>query len=297
MRYGNVTGKLGALAGTFSKSVFKMLELKDSILPNTTMDPFLPLPEGNSSTSPRCICYVEEWRRKTVRKPWIIESTTSTEQPPKVICFNGSYLEWHLKGPIRPDTRALCFYHAELFDKQDVELIKYFIDVEELQLQFGCYLDPQSNPGRIFDHFLNFPRTNVKSLTLDTTVRRLPFPEVFKFICSFPNLEDLRVGDILGHLPPSEGCNRKIISQSPSVRGLTGTFIFEGKSEIFISRLLEQETICHFREIVQRQAPRPGQEGVKELVEACSETLKSIRINDRKSLFGSRRIGPVSDRS
>ena len=292
MRYGDVTGKLGALAGTFSQSLYKMLESKGFILPNTTMPrSFLPHPEINLTTY-GCQCRLETLERNIVRKPWI---KPAEKQPSNVTYLDGWSLpaqKWHIG-----DTRILCFYHAEHFrQKWNAQLIESSTGVEELQLQFGCSYDPEQYLGRIFDNFLKLPNTAVKSLTLDTITRvPLPFPEVLNFICSFSNLEDLRVGGAL--ISPFEKEDWKKIIPNPSpLRGLTGTFISEGGSRYFISQLSEQETVCRFREIVQRRLSVKDEEGMKKFVKACSKTLESIRIHGCKSWFGSRRIGSVSDR-
>ena len=256
------------------------------------LESFLLLPKDNKSTSLQCTCHTNQWQRNVV-KPWV---KSTEERPSQPICFNGNHKERKdrfltlAKLPAKR-TRILCFYHAERFCDQSVEWIKYFTDVEELQLQFGCNFNPNSNLGGIFDYFLKLPlRTTIKSLTLDTTRNPLPFPEVLNFICSFPNLEDLRIGDIV---PPCSD-EKEIISQSPSPRGLTGTFISEGNSEYFVHQLLKQETVCCFREIVQRHDHYNS--GVKDLVEHCSKTLECIRIHGCKSSFRPCEIGPVSDR-
>ena len=41
-------------------------------------------------------------------------------------------------------------------------------------------------------------------------------------------------------------------SHSPSLRGSTGTFVFEGNSQYIVHKLSELKTICRFRETVQR---------------------------------------------
>ena len=247
------------------------------------MPPFLPNPR-NTSTSEGCKCHLRESDRDIVRKPWI---KPTEKRPSKLICFDGKYKQrWSPKpkGHIE-DRRILCFYHAELFplDWGVVEVdIEHFTDVEELQLQFGCCFDPKIDLRPIFDHFLKL--TNVKSLALDTTWGyRLSFPKVLNFIRSLPNLEDLRIGDIVD--PYIRWDREEIVSlEPPSMRWLTGTFVSEGNAEHFISPLSELNTLCRFREIVQRRDPHSTiDNGMNRLVWACSETLESIRIHGRKS--------------
>ena len=245
------------------------------------MPSFLPLP-GIDSTPEECTCNMDEGEQYIIRKPWM---KSGEKQPSELTCFNRNYKdEWSLKleGQIK-DRRILCFYHAEHFSDQSVEQIQSFTDVEELQLQLGCDFDPHSTLGGTPDYFLKLPNTTIKSLTLDTTVDYLPFPEVLNFICSFPNLEDLRIGDNIVASPPSEGWDWQKISQSLPLRELTGTFVSEGDTGNFIREVVKLETFCRFEEIVQRRETNSSTNGMNDLVKECSTTLKRIRIHGGRS--------------
>ena len=240
------------------------------------------------------VCYPNLWKRDGIRVDSIEKIPTG------FTCYNvlgdrGRFGEtFSIPAQLRKeDTRVLCLIVAKDFGKGFVEKMRLFTGVEELQLQFnhGGIWDLHSG---FFAHFLGLPRKNVTSLTLTSTFFQLPSREVLIFICSFPNLEYLRVGHRVDNI------NHKDVkavetSQILDKRKLTGTLVYEGDKD-FARRLSQPQTVFGFREIVQRRVPKSPSSGVKNLVNACSETVERIRINGfRKSSSDPCEIGPVSD--
>ena len=191
-------------------------------------------------------------------------------------------------------TDILCFMFAQDVGQDDVEVIKTFTDVKELQLRFYHSESWFISSSSIFTHFLNLPRKTVTSLTLTSAYYQLPSRDVLIFICSFPNLNYLRVGEGVCDINSLDvqAVETSSILDKPK---LTGTFVHESVLN-FTSILSQPQTVFGFEEIVQRLPPVSPFEGVKNLVEACFDTIKCIRINGCcKSSSDPCEIGPVSD--
>ena len=180
---------------------------------------------------------------------------------------------------------------AQDVGQADAEVIKTFTNVKELQLQFYGRGTWRLNHN-IFAHFLNLPRKTVTSLTLTSTFYQLPSRAVLNFICSFPNLDYLRVGKGVGNIN-HEDVQVVKTSQILDERKLTGTLVYES-IEDFAQIPSQPQTVFGFQKIVQRRPPVSPFEGVKNLVEACFDTIKCIRINGCcKSSSDPCEIGPV----
>ena len=158
------------------------------------------------------VCYPYKWERLAIRQP---QYNFTGKQYPLLASFKSDrrYESWKQIYSIPDDSPAkntsiLCFSGAENFGERGVEWIESFTHVGELQLHFralngsnGLVRDnvahSLSRPGGIFAHFLHLPSATVKYLTLVST-DMLPSKQVFDFICSFPHLVYLRVGNWRG---------------------------------------------------------------------------------------------------
>lgn len=169
-------------------------------------------------------------------------------------------------------TRYLCFRRAEWVTRADVSWIRSFDKVERLDLRSSWTVDEPSRPGGSFSPFHDFSLT-VKSLSVSWS--DLPLWEVFDLISSFPLLEDLDVAG-LGQINDGDGA----ISRFPV---LTGTLVLEPTTADFVRRLLELPTGLLLRKIVWREGLENEFEGVRDLVERCSETLECVDLTCRTS--------------
>ena len=228
------------------------------------------------------VCYPHLWKMARNNSPAGIL--------PGLTCFDRPRVKTTTPAELSAkETDILCFRFAEEpADEDDVEVIKTFTHVKELQLEFNI---SSGRRGSIFAHFLNLPLETVKSLTLISTRLRPPSQAVFNFICSFPNLEYLRIGDLISNGDDWHDFDTPTNLDKPK---LTGTFVYEGERN-FARNFPHRQTVFGFREIIQRRVPDPCFSGVRNLVEACSDTIKCIRIHGCKSSSDHCEIGPVSD--
>ena len=204
-------------------------------------------------------------------------------------CFDCDWSEpYSIHGNSPTKTEILCLVNVgDNFHRVGLDIwIKRFIAVRELQLQLNNYLDGSS---RIFAHFGHLSFKTITSLTLTTTSNQLPSREVFEFICGFHRLEYLRiVGDFINNVDEWDAFDFK-----RARKRLTGTFVYEGNQH-FTQNLSRWQTVFGYREIVQTRICSGN--GLKNLVEVCSNTLERIRINHGcKSSSDPCEISPVSD--
>ena len=135
-----------------------------------------------------------------------------------------------------------------------------------------------TKPNGPFTPFHNFSPSTLKSLTVGWSV--LPSQQVFSFICSLPNLENLYVRGFR-HIVGEDWT----VSESSSLPPLNGTFVFGPSTENSFLYKLSKLPICHFRNIIQTDATYrwTGSSGVEDLINACSATLERVHINFRTS--------------
>ena len=133
------------------------------------------------------------------------------------------------------------------------------------------------------DHRLSFSQLRGLSPTLKSLhllCSFAPLPEILDCVCSFPLLEDLSLCSVL---PRVEG-NVDKWNTPPTSPKFTGSLILGCKNRDIARELLGLPGGLHFSEII---VVCPIEEGnlIKELVSACSDTLKSLTIDFYRGAF------------
>ena len=173
-------------------------------------------------------------------------------------------------------TRSLCFPHAEAFTKEDLSLIRLFTEVVRLEVrvsQEGFGGHEREDPLVPF-HGLLSPQ--VKFLCVGWN--RLELCKVLDFVCSLPSLEDLRV---VGPCRGRVGGEDEDISGYSHLSRLTGTLVLEHQYTSLSRKISELPDRLRFQKIVWKEGFEMNPKAVRDLVEKCSETLKSIHIRCR----------------
>ena len=145
---------------------------------------------------------------------------------------------------------------------------------------FRMCSEPEPNVSLNPFHILSF----VKSLQVN--FGSIPSSGVFKLICSLPHLEDLDVMHDPGDMDKCMDIPRP--STSPP---LTGTLVFQrSRLKRIACKLLALPADLRFRNIVWKDHSPEEVEGAVALVEACSNTLEYIHIENphqsKLCLFG-----------
>ena len=172
--------------------------------------------------------------------------------------------------------RSLFVGCADIVTDEDAKeggWIESFSEIVRLELWSGFGGGPVANhsfhPFRVL--------SKVKHLRVYSTT--IPPSELLKFICSFPQLEDLDMpgGDAGANY--TDGGEAIVWPPDSQFPPLTGTLVLQQSSPNYIKHLLlAVPGGLHFRKIIWKLHFPEHLEGVMAVVERCSDTLEYIDI-------------------